>query len=258
MFDFDEQDSVSPLQASTPKSVHPLPASTSTDTELSCLQPSIELSTVQDMIDKAVQPLRLQLSEHSAQLRESKEKLNSAQNELTKTRLDLEEAKKRIFEQEFTIRGIKSQIESKPPNFIASNDVSITPLDVVKIHELDSETPSYELDHETVTKIKSFAKSQKIFISNVTRKMFSIEERARDCNVAGAKDRPLLSPSKTRFEKICAYTAQQYGLDLNGHLACEVRQTIDNTNRKYRDDLRRKKSKKCVEMSQIVARENVE
>ena len=123
MFDFDEQDSVSPLQASTPKSVHPLLASTSTDTELSCLQPSIELSTVQDMIDKAVQPLRLQLSEHSAQLRESKEKLNSAQNELTKTRLDLEEAKK-----EFLNRN--SQLE-------ASNHKSSQSL-LISLHQMTS------------------------------------------------------------------------------------------------------------------------
>ena len=91
---------------------------------------------------------------------------------------------------------------------------------------------------------------------NLVKKAFSTEERARDCNIAGLKYRALLFPTKTRFQKICTYTATHYATEYDSSLATEVRQIIDETNRKFRDDLKKKKSQKLVDDSIIVPQIN--
>ena len=83
-----------------------------------------------------------------------------------------------------------------------------------------------------------------------------MKERARECNVSGKNNRAILSPTKNRFHQICSYTAEQYGTQINEKLATEVRQTIDDTNRKFRSDLRRKKHKTRVAAGQIVSVQN--
>ena len=207
----------SPLCASTPKADSPPHAERSNESLQSNAEPSVPLSAVQDLIkveiNEAVKSLRQELFECREQLADSRKDINSLQ----------------------------IQAAHQSAEISNLNEVSLTALDVVKVHEYDSETPCFHLDVETIQYIKDYSKSRRNFISNVARKMFSMEERARDCNVAGIKNRALLSPQKTRFNKICTYTAEHYGLQRSVQLAAEVRAAIDDTNRKYRDDLKKRK-----------------
>ena len=140
-----------------------------------------------------------------------------------------------------------SQQEARGPGLKVRPDMSnmtLTPLDAVKLHEHDSLVASVTLEPDVLSRMRTFSKSRRIFISNLARKMFSVEERVRDCNVSGAKNRPPMSPTKSRFERICYYTAEQFGVEMNAQLQADVRKIIDETNRKYRDELKIRKYRK--------------
>ena len=120
-------------------------------------------------------------------------------------------------------------------------EIELSPDDVQSTHDHDSLMPNYTLSQDVVTSIKEFSRSRRIFIANITRKMFSMQERAQDANTAGSKNRPALSPTKSRYRRICFYTAQQYNIPRDETLQSEVRKTMDDTNRRYRDDLKVRK-----------------
>lgn len=239
----------SPLCASTPKADSPPHAERSNESLQSNAEPSVPLSAVQDLIkveiNEAVKSLRQELFECREQLADSRKDINSLQIQAAHQSAEISSLKQKL-DNRTTAVGSNSNL----------NEVSLTALDVVKVHEYDSETPCFHLDVETIQYIKDYSKSRRNFISNVARKMFSMEERARDCNVAGIKNRALLSPQKTRFNKICTYTAEHYGLQRSVQLAAEVRAAIDDTNRKYRDDLKKRKIKKNVEPGFLVPVQN--
>ena len=255
MFIADEEEENQPCFTSTPKSgappppldssvddSHPEPLQQSSlsrspeqtiaESVIEPPEPVIPLSVVKDLIKSEVEPFKHRL-EHAEQ------EIFSLNAKLMLQQSDIE------------------RLKAAPKNLQAlSFDVELHARDCEKVNENDSEVGSQTLDQETLCKIKTFSKSQRNFISNVARKMYSMEERVRDCNVAGSKNRSLLSPTKTRYERICAYTAQQYAIPVNAQLGATVRAAIDDTNRKYREELKRRKSKKNVRESQIVPVEN--
>ena len=132
----------------------------------------------------------------------------------------------------------RARVPPRPENVC---DIVLTPQDIKSTHDYDSEHANLNLPHDVVTHMKDFSKSKRIFVANLTRKMFSMEERARDVNVAGSRNRPPLSPLKTRYRRICNYVAQQYNCAMDSSLQTEVRKVIDDTNRRYRDDLKLRK-----------------
>ena len=71
--------------------------------------------------------------------------------------------------------------------------------------------------------------------------MYSIDERAKNVNVAGKQNREMLSPTKIRFKQIGTYTSKMYGCTCDEVLYRDIRVIIDETNRKFRDDLRMRK-----------------
>ena len=123
------------------------------------------------------------------------------------------------------------------------SNIQLTPMDIERVHEHDSLTGAHSLAQEEIARTRNSSKSKRMFVANLTRKMFSMEERIRDCNVAGIRNRPPLSPTKTRFERICVYTSQQFGCAMDVALRAEVRKTVDDTNRRYREDLKVRKSR---------------
>ena len=131
------------------------------------------------------------------------------------------------------------------------NNISLTSLDCVKLNQHDSHIPCHFLDPDTLENLKLLSKSKRHFISNLCRKMFAMEERIRDCNVAGLKSRAPMSPDKSRYHTIVRYTAQLYQVDKSYQLGVEVRAVIDDTNRKYREEIKRRKSLKIVQESTI-------
>lgn len=148
------------------------------------------------------------------------------------------------------IRDLEEQIANrenapgKPKIRPDLSDIKLTALDIEKTNEHDTNAPSPTLTPEETIKVKTFARSKRIFVANLTRKMYSMEERIRDCNVSGTRNRPAISPTKTRYERICRYTAQQYNCNLDASLQTDVRKTIDDTNRRFRDDLKIRKFKR--------------
>ena len=71
--------------------------------------------------------------------------------------------------------------------------------------------------------------------------MYAMDERIRDCNVSGTRKKAPISPTKNRFSNICSYVAQQYNVALSIDFRALVRKTVDDTNRRFRDDLKLRK-----------------
>ena len=120
----------------------------------------------------------------------------------------------------------------------------LTPLDVKRVHEYDTEEPRYNFSDETLIKIKRYSRTRRVFAANAARHMFSVQERARDANISGTKNREMLSPQKSRFDRICTYTAKMYDVEVNSQLASEIRVSVDEANRKFREDLKGEKFKR--------------
>ena len=140
-------------------------------------------------------------------------------------------------------------VPMRPPNL---NDIPLLHIDIVPLHEGDTEVPKYHLSEVEQLNVKQSSKTQRRFIAQLTRMMYSIYERAQNVNVAGKHQREKLSPGKTRFQRIASYTAHTYHVNCNEPLLREVRVVIDETNRRYREDLRMRKYRAQVrnEMNQ--------
>ena len=134
--------------------------------------------------------------------------------------------------------------------------VTLTADDVQKINQYDSESANYTVDPEMLSQMKMFSKSQKVFIGNVARKMFAMNERYKECNVSGLKNRGVLSPTKIRYQRICGYTSTHFNVPIDARLTSEVKRVIDDVNRKFRTELKRRKNDRVVQESRIVEREN--
>ena len=78
-----------------------------------------------------------------------------------------------------------------------------------------------------------------------------MDERIRDTNVAGSRNRPPLSPTKTRFRRICNFVSQQYNCPMDAALQSEVRKVIDTTNRRFREDLKLRKYREFARPRQV-------
>ena len=273
LFEIDCEEDEHEPQTSTPKSRAPAFAKqidvSNIEQPAARGQQLIDCTTLQQKIDSAVraalEPVQAQLAEQSKQLgvneltfTQLRQELTLTQQELSRTQDELARAQQSILHNKFKIQSVEGkQIDQAQKAATPRHQTQVlTSLDVEKMHEFDSSEPSYQLEHSFLSHVKKHAKSRRIFIANVARKMFSTEERARDCNVAGVKNRALLSPTKTRFQKICTYTATHYATEYDSSLATEVRQIIDETNRKFRDDLKKKKSQKLVDDSIIVPQIN--
>lgn len=211
---------------------------------------------IMSAVENIAEPLRARVSaaERDAQLANSK--LEPALQRITKLESEVLECKTQLNIKDFEIQSLKSKLEARSESSFIDPDISLTSYDVEKVNEYDSEVPNHTLDPETLTQIKMFSKSRTVFIGNVSRKMYSITERAKDCNVAGQKNRNLLSPSKSRYQRICGYASTQYGVPIDAKLGSEVRRVIDDVNRKFRIELKRRKSKRIVGEGSIVGQEN--
>ena len=128
-------------------------------------------------------------------------------------------------------------------------EIELSDDDIVSIHPYDSETGMQTLSQDEIVKIRNFSRTQRIFEANLTRRMFSMHERAKDCNVSGVRGKVPLSPTFRRYEMICFYTAQQYSCTMDNNLQAAVRRTIDCTNRRYHDKLINRKQNQPVEFA---------
>ena len=120
-------------------------------------------------------------------------------------------------------------------------NVAISDADVVKLQPSDTSVPVYFVDQETLQRTKQQSRSKRRFVAEMTRMMFSIHERSRETNVNGRQQRGMLSPTKGRFQRICDYTATLFNENINDSLTREVTTVIDETNRRYRDELKLRK-----------------
>ena len=185
-----------------------------------------------------------QIRERDARLTLCEQQLRDREQRLTRCEDQIRARDRRILdcEEQLRDRVVTARVRPRPRPDIS--DVQLTPMDIEITHDNDSPIGAHTLAQEEVARIRNFSKSKRIFIANLTRKMFSMDERIRDCNVAGIRNRPPLSPTKTRFERICTYTAQQFNCNLDSALQGEVRKAIDDTNRRYREDLKLRKHKR--------------
>ena len=185
-----------------------------------------------------------QISERDARITRSEQQLRDYEQRLSRCEEQIRSRDRRIRDCEEQLRDRTVTARARPRPRPDISDVQLIPMDIERTHDSDSQIGAHTLAHEEVARIRNFSKSKRIFVANLTRKMFSMEERIRDCNVAGIRNRPPLSPTKTRFERICMYTAQQFNCNLDSVLQGEVRKTIDDTNRRYREDLKLRKHKR--------------
>ena len=127
-------------------------------------------------------------------------------------------------------------------------NVELTPEDIVSTHPYDSEVGAQTLAQDEIVKIRNFSRTQRIFEANLTRRMYSMHERAQDCNVSGVRGKPPLSPTFRRYEQICFYSAQQYNCNMDVSLQTTIRKNIDNTNRRFRENLISRKQNDDMQM----------
>ena len=108
--------------------------------------------------------------------------------------------------------------------------------------------PKYTLDGIDMQDLKREAVTDSKFIKILTRRLYSIYERAPNCNVMGRSHRGSISPQRRRFDLICRVA----GPYLDGRLdvlekEAKIRNGIDTTNRNYRDELRQRKRRLVLE-----------
>ena len=137
--------------------------------------------------------------------------------------------------------GINQRVTlARPPNL---NAIELVYDDVVIIHDGDTNVPTYHLAEDQLREVKLASQTRRRFIAQLSRMMYSIHERSRNTNVSGRQNREMLSPTKTRYKRIAMYTSQMYGCQCDQALHREIRLIIDETNRRFRDDLRMRKYK---------------
>ena len=146
------------------------------------------------------------------------------------------------------LRNIGLQPRLDIPRAPPRLNVELSPEDIVSTHHYDTEVAAPILAQDEIVKICNFSRSQRIFEANLTRRMYSMQERAQDCNVSGVRGKPPLSPTFRRYEQICFYSAQQYNCNMDVSLQSTVRKTIDNTNRRFREILISRKENDGIRM----------
>ena len=117
---------------------------------------------------------------------------------------------------------------------------------------------AHTLSQDDLARIRNFSKSKRIFVENLARKMYTMDERVRECNISGTRNRPPLSPKKARFERICVYTSQHFSCNMDTTLQAEVRKTIDDTNRRYREELKIKKHRREFNVDMHILRDTMD
>ena len=246
IYDFDSDEESRP-QTSTPKARAPSPP-----------LPQLSLRDVQRLIREAVQPLRDELSQLHAQLQQKcncdcKEQLHEAQRDV----LELQRQQRDL---KFNLQAVEASQANRATKKKADNHANeiLTDFDVEKVHQFDSEIPAYHLDQDVLARIKRNSLTTRVVIANLGRQMFSMKERARDCNISGGKNKEMLSPQKSRFEKVCSYASALCNEEATPQFVSQCKVVIDESNRKYREDLKKLKSKKNVNTSSIVEPENSE
>ena len=127
---------------------------------------------------------------------------------------------------------------TRPPNL---NSIDILNDDIVRLNDGDTDIPMYHLTDDQLREVKNDSLTRRRFVAQISRMMYSIDERAKNVNVAGKQNREMLSPTKIRFKQIGTYTSQMYGCPCDEVLYRDIRVIIDETNRKFRDDLRMRK-----------------
>ena len=118
----------------------------------------------------------------------------------------------------------------------------------------DTLVPKYTLDGIDLQDLKRETVTDSKFIKVLTRRLYSIYERAPNCNVMGRSHRGSISPQKRRYELLCKEAAPY----LSGHLdllerEALIRMGIDTTNRNYRDELRQRKRRMIVQQEEARA-----
>ena len=137
--------------------------------------------------------------------------------------------------------GVVLRPKASPvPNGMLPN-IKLTRQDAVLDHEDDVEEGCNELPDLDIVRLKAECVTDRRFVTYCARKMYSIYERAPDCNLDGKNNRRSISPDKTRFKKICEYVSRIDQRSSEKSRQSFVRTTIDQINRKYRDNLKLKK-----------------
>ena len=118
----------------------------------------------------------------------------------------------------------------------------------------DTLVPKYTLDGIDLQDLKRETVTDSKFIKVLTRRLYSIYERAPNCNVMGRSHRGSISPQKRRYELLCKEAAPYLSgrLDLLEREAL-IRMGIDTTNRNYRDELRQRKRRMIVQQEEARA-----
>ena len=129
-------------------------------------------------------------------------------------------------------------VHLRPPNL---NDIQLLPIDIIPLQEGDTEVAKHHLSDDELITMRQSVQTKRRFIAQATRRMYSIYERAANVNVSGKFQREMLSPTKARFRRIASYAAHQYNVLNNEEHLRFVRTVIDETNRRYREELRLRK-----------------
>ena len=118
----------------------------------------------------------------------------------------------------------------------------------------DTLVPKYTLDGIDLQDLKRETVTDSKFIKVLTRRLYSIYERAPNCNVMGRSHRGSISPQKRRYELLCKEAAPYLSgcLDLLEREAL-IWMGIDTTNRNYRDELRQRKRRMIVQQEEARA-----
>ena len=205
--------------------------------------------TLQDNLRHAADKQIQENQQLAQRVHECKAQLITHKNELADSNRHINDLEGQIQQQQREITELRAAIAQQDSKTVLKvrpdlSDVSLTQLDVESTHEYDSIVPKQTLSPDRINRIRNFSKTKRIFVANVARQMYSMEERVRDCNVSGGKSRPSISPAKSRFQTICYYTSEQYGCPMDANLQRDVTKTIDDTNRRFRDDLKIRKYKR--------------
>ena len=193
--------------------------------------------------EQSVLKLQQQKLDYKTRLSMCERQLQDVQGRVQTCERNIEMRDQKIRDLEARIND-RENADARPKVRPDLSEISLTPLDAEKTNEHDTHVAAPVLDVNAVEQIKTFSRTKRIFVANLTRKMYSMEERIRDCNVSGTRNRPSISPTKSRYERICRYTSQHYNCNLDSSLQSEVRKVIDDTNRRFRDDLKIRKFKK--------------
>ena len=109
----------------------------------------------------------------------------------------------------------------------------------------DRDLPSYTLDGIDLADIRYNSVNDGRFVATLRRRVFSIHERARDCNVMGQQGKLPISPERKRYRMLCEA--------IKPHIRCDertlVRQKMDQINRSYRCTLIERKAAELVKGS---------